>query len=346
MTNANQMAAEILERGASGFGLRAAEHFLGSNPDNEGLPARDWQHHLSQRVLELSAAIAANDPEVFLSRIVWSRGAFAARGLGDDQLRESLISLNATVCDGLPEGARDCARSFLRSALDAVETELEPEDSLLDTIQPHHRLALEYLQTVLGGNVVAGMQIILDEIDTELSVADAITEVLLPAQREVGRLWHQDLITVAEEHLVTSTTQRLLAVATSRAEAIADNGMTVVSAAVNGNIHDVGIRAIAYLLEMAGWRSICLGGDVPKSQLPAAIQFFNADVVLLSCALATQIRDLRDSIATIRSQADHPLRVYVGGNAFDASPELWKHLGADGYAADAKGAVELAATSS
>ncbi len=179
-----------------------------------------------------------------------------------------------------------------------------------------------------------------------MTVRDLITSVLLPAQYEVGRLWHQDLLTIAEEHLVTSTTLRLLAVLASKQKPKPDNAQTVVCAAVNGNIHDVGIRAIAYLLELEGWRTISLGGDVPKSQLPAAIQFFDADVVMLSCALTTQIPDLRRSIEAIRQQADRPVRILVGGNAFAMSPNLWKELGADGHAADADGAIRLAAGSS
>jgi methanogenic corrinoid protein MtbC1 len=37
-----------------------------------------------------------------------------------------------------------------------------------------------------------------------------------------------------------------------------------------------------------------------------------------------------------------PVKIIVGGRAFDQEPNLWRSLGADGYAADAGAAVQTA----
>ncbi len=99
---------------------------------------------------------------MFVSRVVWSRNAFVARGLDDGQLRESLICLRAAVCDALPEDASATAGRYLDTALEAVDADQVPEDSMLDVARKEHKLALEYLHMVLSGNVVAGMQVVLD----------------------------------------------------------------------------------------------------------------------------------------------------------------------------------------
>ncbi|MFW2404162.1 MAG: cobalamin B12-binding domain-containing protein, partial [Gammaproteobacteria bacterium] len=180
-------------------------------------------------------------------------------------------------------------------------------------------------------------------VDEGLGVPEAIFNVLLPAQREVGRLWHVNDISIAEEHMVTMTTQRLMAVLASRAQRAPDRGRTAVAAAVAGNIHEIGIRALAYLLEFEGWRTIYLGSDVPKSELPAAIECFDADIVLLSLALSSQLPALRRTIEEIRSKTGDRVKIMVGGNGLNGAPDLWKELGADGYALTADAALAVAA---
>ena len=179
-------------------------------------------------------------------------------------------------------------------------------------------------------------------MDDGLTVRNAILKVLLPAQREVGTLWHLNEISVAEEHMVTMTTQRLMAVLADRVDRDPDSGRTVIAAAVAGNIHDIGIRAIAYLIEIAGWRTIYLGPDVPKSDIPAAVECFDADLIMLSLALSSQIPALQRAIDAIRKRNGSSVKIMIGGNGLAGAPDLWKDLGADGYAPTADAALAMA----
>ena len=246
-------------------------------------------------MLELSAALAAGEETLFTSRVAWSRRALQARLQDNVPLRETLHSLRTALQDQFDASTVGDALSCIDSAIREYQNDLpEAQISQLDPGIANERLALIYLQTALEGNTHQAMEIILDAIDDGLSHADAITKVLLPAQVEIGHLWHIDHVTIAEEHLVTGTTIRLMAVIADRAPRAADLGKTAVTASIAGNVHDIGIRAISYLLEMSGWRTIYLGSDVPRSDLPAAIHFFDADVALLSTALPSQLPRLQD----------------------------------------------------
>jgi methanogenic corrinoid protein MtbC1 len=116
-----------------------------------------------------------------------------------------------------------------------------------------------------------------------------------------------------------------------------------VAACVPGNIHDIGLRALADIFQLEGWRSIYLGADVPKSDLPAMLDVFEADLLLLGSTLSTHIEPAAQAIAIVREQVDRPVKIMVGGAAFDELPELWEKLGADAYAADADQALAAAA---
>jgi len=348
MNDVRANTAALLERHAAEIAGAAAGRLLEQHPAMRarfGDGAADiWTEHLLERVRELCAAVAAGEPELFVSRVSWSRAAMAARGVQTSELEASLESLRAGVTRVLTGAEQQSALECIDSAIASFATgEWDPREPVLDPGLLPDRIALRYIQAVVAGNAVPGMAIVTDAVDDGLSVRDALMKVLLPAQREVGRLWHLNELSVAEEHMVTMTTQRLMAVLAERARRAPDRGRTAVTAAVAGNIHDIGIRAIAYLLEMDGWRSIYLGADVPKSDIPAAVQCFDADIVLLSLALTSQLPSLKRSIDAIREVSGSDVQIMVGGNGLKGAPKLWEELGADGYAVDADQALALAA---
>jgi MerR family transcriptional regulator, light-induced transcriptional regulator len=53
-------------------------------------------------------------------------------------------------------------------------------------------------------------------------------------------------------------------------------------------------------------------------------------------AVAATVRALR------ANQETHDLRIMVGGHVFNREPDLWREIGADGYARDAEDAVAVA----
>jgi len=64
-----------------------------------------------------------------------------------------------------------------------------------------------------------------------------------------------------------------------------------------------------------------------------------SDVVAISATMTFNIPHVVDIVRALREKVTHPLRLLVGGYAFNLSPELWKKIGADGYASDADTAI-------
>jgi methanogenic corrinoid protein MtbC1 len=79
----------------------------------------------------------------------------------------------------------------------------------------------------------------------------------------VGRLWHAGELGIVEEHVVTYTTERLMALLAHRAARAPANGRTVICAAVAGNAHDIAVRVLADFFDISGWRAVHLGANVP-----------------------------------------------------------------------------------
>jgi methanogenic corrinoid protein MtbC1 len=256
-------------------------------------------------------------------------------------LKASLECLQEVLQEELPATGDDSATRFLQIAIETFDAPPSKE-SVAKLDEAKCSLADRYLDLVLDGDARAAIDVIVNEGRAQFSIDELCFDVLLHAQSEVGARWHLGELRIAEEHHVTATTQRVLAILNHLSECAPSNGLTVVSAAVSGNAHDIGVRAVAYAFERAGWRSICLGSDSPPAEIANAVQCFAADLVLVSASLSTHLKAVRESVGAVRA-GDHPsCKVLVGGLAFRDAPELWKQLQADGYATSAAEAIRLA----
>jgi methanogenic corrinoid protein MtbC1 len=231
---------------------------------------------------------------------------------------------------------------YLDQALEALGENPTDESLRLLPNSPHQRLALTYLVAVLEGDRSRASRVILDAIDRPEKIRDIYSHVLMPAQQELGRLWLNGEINVAEEHFGSYTTRMVMSQILSLAAFDPPNGKTVLTAAVAGNHVDIGLHAVADFFEMAGWQTIRLGADVPTRDLVESITCFDVDLLALSAALSVQLETVKSAIEAVRSEfRENSPKILVGGLAFANSGELSVHVGADGYAPDLDGAVRL-----
>lgn len=115
----------------------------------------------------------------------------------------------------------------------------------------------------------------------------------------------------------------------------------VVIGTVRGDIHEIGKSLVATMLSANGFQVFDLGVDVPTEDMIAKIQETGANLVGLSALLTTTMSVQADVIESLKKAGlRDKVKVMVGGAPVTRS---WaEEIGADGYAEDAIGAVELA----
>ncbi len=158
-------------------------------------------------------------------------------------------------------------------------------------------------------------------------------DVLQPTLREIGRLWQENEITVADEHLATAISQSAMARLyddVAAATAGAGRGRSLIAACAAVERHEIGLRMICDLLELEGWTTSYLGGSVPIESLVTMVRTRRPDVVALSVALAPHLPHLRAMIGALRDGlGDECPLLLVGGRPLVDRPELGLRLGAD-----------------
>lgn len=339
MTSDNPVVADILETSAAGYAAAANALLQSAHGDWSG---SEWKAHLTQRILELATAVRVNDPALFARRVRWLRRAIRARGADETMLRAAIESLKSALDRELPDDFKSAVRQPLKLALDALDAEGDGDADLLDAGTPLGKLGLEYLTACLELRTDAARTLVLEALDAGLDPRAAYLEVLLPAQREIGQLWHLGEVSVGEERLVSETTRELMTLIVNRHAPPRNPEKTVLLASVSGNAHDIGLRAASHLFRLDGWSAVFLGADMPTSEIARAARSFRVRLVVLSATLATQLGALADAIEAIHQIPDAP-RVLVGGLALQESPEAWRKLGADSHAPDLGSAIRVAA---
>jgi MerR family transcriptional regulator, light-induced transcriptional regulator len=200
-----------------------------------------------------------------------------------------------------------------------------------------------YLAAIRSGDRRRAFEVIDTARDSGVDLAGIYLGIFQPALREIGGLWQNNELTVAEEHLATAITQAAMARAYERAFTWnTDGSRTLIAACADVERHEVGLRMLCDLLDLEGWRTTYLGATVPVESLAAMVGRLRPDVVALSVALSPHLPRLRAMIVAIRSTlGDGQPLIIVGGRPFIDDPSLAQRLGADLTARNAVDAVRL-----
>lgn len=170
-----------------------------------------------------------------------------------------------------------------------------------------------------------------------------VQESLIPAITEVGARYERreyflpQLIRSAETMQMAFAYLKPFLAKLSDAE----KRPVVVMATVEGDIHDIGKNIVALLLGNYGFEVVDAGKDVPAETIVACAVEHGARIIGLSALMTTTMVRMEDTVRLVRDRA-LPIRVMVGGAA--VTQAFADVIGADGYAADAVGAVRVAKT--
>jgi 5-methyltetrahydrofolate--homocysteine methyltransferase len=113
----------------------------------------------------------------------------------------------------------------------------------------------------------------------------------------------------------------------------------VVIGTVKQDLHDIGKNLVAMMLKGGGFQVVDLGVDVDPAKFVAAAQQHGADLIALSALLTTTMPNMR-AVVEARKAAGARAKVIIGGAP--VTQAFADEIGADGYAADAGSAVDLA----
>ena len=195
----------------------------------------------------------------------------------------------------------------------------------------------EFVDQALQGNTRDAVRLALGLLDDGVPQPRIITDLLAPAQRTVGERWEQNELTVADEHLVTVSTDSALHALAGAVDTPAAGGQVLVACA-EGDWHALPAHMFAQQLRSTGLHVTFLGASTPAEHLAALLVRQPVDALVVTCSLplcfpgVTRLVDAAHELGT---------PVLAGGRALPGATDRAVRLGADAGAADLTGAVQV-----
>jgi methanogenic corrinoid protein MtbC1 len=115
----------------------------------------------------------------------------------------------------------------------------------------------------------------------------------------------------------------------------------IVIGTVAGDIHDIGLNIVDFMLDVNGFEVYNLGVDVPKEKFVEKVKETGAPVVGLSGFLTPAFDAMKDTVEALeKAGLRSKIKIMIGGGQID--DEVKKYARADAYGKDAMAAVALA----
>jgi 5-methyltetrahydrofolate--homocysteine methyltransferase len=113
----------------------------------------------------------------------------------------------------------------------------------------------------------------------------------------------------------------------------------IVLGTVKGDLHDIGKRLVAMMLEGGGFEVIDVGVDTPPEKFVQAAKEHGAKIIAMSALLTTTMLEMKSVVDAVKAAGlGTSVKTIIGGAP--VTEAFAQKIGADAYARDAASAVE------
>jgi MerR family transcriptional regulator, light-induced transcriptional regulator len=260
------------------------------------------------------------------------------------------LGVAQTTIANYEQGTRFPDEAVLRSVADLFETSLDYLLGRSDIAEPAVRQreplpakaalpegAGRYLELVLAGRGDEAVAYVLSAAGAQ-DPRDIYLGILAPALEEIGSRWDAGTVDVAQEHYASGVTRS--AMERLRAEfPQGHQSPRVVCVAAGIDQHDTGLRMVADFFAFDGWSVHYLGTAVPAASVVDAVARIGADLLAVSVTQPAFVDAAAAVVSAVRSRTR--ARVLAGGRALSECGSFRDTVGADGFARDAREAVQV-----
>lgn len=337
-----QVAGAKINRERREIATEAAAQLIGENRElleAQGLSEHDLVEYALHDLSKLFIAVISHRPQLFVKYIQWQRSVFYHRDIPAFAVAVHLETLGtilqkrllpeefAVVAEVLDAGQRTLAGTMLI------------EESFIDVEAPYSAFAVRYLELLRDNRERDAVELIENAVDEGISIEDIYVYIIQPVQQEIGRLWQINEITVAEEHAATEISRGAMAALRRRIVPPYKRNQRILTACLGGELHDLGARMVSDFFYLAGYESYFTGANTPHRIINDELHKRSISVLALSATMTIQVRQAIDLIDAVKKEFADSVQILVGGYAFNEHPTLWRDVGADGFAPDAREAV-------
>lgn len=199
-----------------------------------------------------------------------------------------------------------------------------------------------YLEGLMDGDSRICLPVLKELVAEGVPLTAIYVDVIGRAMEKIGELWEKRCISVAVEHLATSTTLFTLAQFFPLLTPQKENGRLALVSCAPFELHELGAYIVSDFLQLQGWKTLLLGANTPKNDLLDLVDKRKPDLLCLSITMSEHLPAFEETLAALGTQQPD-LPVWIGGQALagngrgqDFRLQLLAHYPAVRYGADLK----------
>ena len=200
-----------------------------------------------------------------------------------------------------------------------------------------------YMEPLLAGRRQACREMIRQALDGGSSAEAIYRDVLWPAMVRVERLFREDRIGLASEHMATRINRLVTDQVQPHLPRAGGLGKRIVIMCAPQEAEDLGAQMCADLFEAEGWDVYFVGGGVPDDEVLQLTGQLRPDILLIFGTRPEGVPAVRRLIDLIREVGAVPhMNVMISGGVFNRAEGLWEEVNADLFAATAEQTLAVA----
>jgi 5-methyltetrahydrofolate--homocysteine methyltransferase len=196
-------------------------------------------------------------------------------------------------------------------------------------------------EAIVKGNRNEATRLTKALVDAGMKPQDIVDQGLVPGMGIVGEKFKKNEFFVPEMLIAARAMKESMALLEPMlVQAGIKPKYTAVIGTVQGDLHDIGKNLVAMMWKGANIGVVDLGSNVAPDKFVNAVKESNAQIVGLSALLTTTMPAMKDTVAALKKAGLQAAKIVIGGAPI--TQEFANEIGADGYAADAASAVDVA----
>jgi len=286
----------------------------------------------------LFSSIEADSKLLFQHYNRWVNGLFTNLKLPVDSMKIFYVCTKQVFKEMLEKGLVDTElfskiEEYIEIGIEALKNEEYESISYFQNDNPFKELLHKYSEFIFAGDKISAIKLFKDISRSDIEIKDIYKYILQPFQLELGNLWHENKINVAQEHFATAISQVAMSLLYERIFSTPKNKKVFLGTCVQGELHEFGIRMICDYMEYRGWNTYYLGANMSHNGIIQMINEKKPDIITISCAMTFNISKVQDLIEAIKNSGI-ATPITVGGYPFNMDKGLWKKIGADASSSD------------
>ncbi len=202
---------------------------------------------------------------------------------------------------------------------------------------------IRFMQPLLAGRRAECFELVNAALGAGKSAKALICEAVWPAMSQVDRLYRDDRINTAIEHMACRINRTIADQLQAHLAISPPNGKRTLIACADGPQDELGAQMVGDLFQADGWEVYFLGGGVPDDEILSMVGRLRPEVLLIFGAEPEAVPNTRALIERIRDIGVCPtMNVLVTGGIFNRADGLWLEIGADAFCEPLNGVLEMA----